>query len=73
MPPTLEVNNMKKLILDANRDAYCTSDCGSTMTVSELIELLSEYDGDMKIYLRHDGGFTYGAITSNCFKTSRKD
>ena len=32
------------------------------MTVGELIAALQEYDEDTPVYLRNDGGYTYGSI-----------
>ena len=34
----------------------------STMTVGELIAYLEQFDEDTKVYLSHDGGYTYGGI-----------
>lgn len=32
-------------------------------TVGELIEILSDFDEDLPVYLRNDNGYTYGNIT----------
>ncbi len=53
---------MKKLYINAHRNGYDTEQCGRTMTVGELIDWLSDFDDDTPIYLKHDGGYTYGSI-----------
>lgn len=35
--------------------------------VKELIDVLSEYDEDAKVYLSHDNGYTYGGIRYGSF------
>ena len=35
------------LILNTKRQGYGTDQCGETLTVGELIELLQDYDEDM--------------------------
>ena len=58
---------MKALLIDARREGYTLDQCHRTMTVGELIELLSDYDEDREIYLSHDNGYTYGSITEDDF------
>lgn len=53
---------MECIIIEAERTGYEPEQCGETMTVGELIELLEGYDEDMPIYLSHDNGYTYGAM-----------
>lgn len=59
------------LILSTKREGYGTDQCGETLTVGELIELLQDYDEDMKVYLGNDyrGSYwyTYGSITEDDF------
>lgn len=54
------------LILNTRRDGYDCDQCGKTLTVGELIELLKDYDEDMKVYFGNDykGSYwyTYGSI-----------
>lgn len=50
------------LIMNTTRSGYAPSQCHSTMTVGELIEFLSQYDPDTKIYTGHDSRYTYGEI-----------
>ena len=55
---------MKALYINGKRNGYSPEQCGTTLTVGELIELLSEYDEDRPVYLRNDNGYTYGSITA---------
>ena len=52
----------KLVFINANNDGYEPSQCGPTLTVGELIELLSDFDEDRPVYLRFDNGYTYGSI-----------
>lgn len=52
-----------KVIIRADREGYAPNQIRETMTVSELIEALSDFDENAKIYLSHDNGYTYGGIT----------
>lgn len=54
---------MEKLFINTKREGYSVEQCGKTLTVGELIELLSEYDEDTPIYLNNDSGYTFGSIT----------
>lgn len=56
------------LYLDAYRECYSIDQVHTTMTVQELIEYLSQFDEDAQVYLRHDGGYTYGTISSSNFE-----
>ena len=60
-------SQLKRLVLDAGRDAYSLSDIDSTMTVGELKRYLEQFDDDAKFYLSHDGGYTYGAVIADRF------
>ena len=61
------------LIMETRRSGYGPGQCNETMTVGELIELLSEYDEDTRVYTSHDKGYTYGSITSRDFDTMDTD
>lgn len=67
------------LILNTKRQGYGTDQCGETLTVGELIELLQDYDEDMKVYFgndfRGDYWYTYGSITEDdlCFEADESD
>ena len=56
---------MECIIIEAERTGYAPEQCGETMTVGELVELvesLSGYDDEIPVYLSHDNGYTYGSI-----------
>lgn len=67
------------LILNTKRQGYGTDQCGETLTVGELIELLQNYDEDMKVYFGNDyrGSYwyTYGSIAEDdfCFESDESD
>ena len=58
------------LYIEGRRNGYSTDQCGRTMTVSELIAYLDQFDDDTPIYLRNDNGYTYGSITESSFSDS---
>ena len=64
---------MNKVIINARRNGYTTTQCGRTMTVGELIEFLEDFDEDAPIYLSHDRGYTYGSINEQDFEESESD
>ena len=55
------------LFINANNNGYEPSQCGRTITVGELIDLLSDFDEDMPIYLKFDNGYSYGSIREDDF------
>ena len=55
---------MNALYIEGRRSGYAPDDCGKTLTVGELIEILSDFDEDLPVYLRNDNGYTYGIIPS---------
>ena len=61
--------SIMKLIINANREGYGTDQIRHTMTVGELIEMLSQYDEETPVYVGNDpqsyGWYTYGGITWN--------
>lgn len=58
---------MNILYIEGRRNGYDPDQCGKTMTVSELIGFLREFDGDLPVYLKNDGGYTFGNITEGSF------
>lgn len=61
---------MEELFINGKKNGYGTDQCGKTLTVGELIEILQEYDDDSPVYLRNDNGYTYGSITRSDIYTS---
>ena len=55
------------LFINANNNGYEPSQCGRTITVGELIDLLSDFDEDMPIFLKFDNGYSYGSIREDDF------
>lgn len=53
---------MNVLYIEGRRNGYGPDQCGRTMTVSEMIDFLSQFDGDLPIYLNNDSGYTFGNI-----------
>ena len=56
-----------KLYYHAMREHYGPDKC-ETMTVGQLIELLSQFDADTPIIATHDNGYTYGGIRKDLFE-----
>lgn len=54
---------MDAVFLNTTRSGYAPDQCGRTLTVGELIELLEEFDYDRPVYFRNDNGYTYGSLT----------
>ena len=54
---------MKPIYIEGKRNGYGIDQCGQTLTVGELIEILEQYDYGRPIFLRNDNGYTYGSIT----------
>ena len=59
---------MKALFIEGRRNGYGPDQCGQTMTVGELLDMLKDYDEDTPIYLKNDGGYTYGNIDWRSFE-----
>lgn len=59
---------MEALFINAKRNGYGPDQCGRTLTVAELIAYLEQFDEDAPVYLKHDGGYTYGSITEGDFE-----
>lgn len=69
------VDEMKRaLFIEGERSGYGPDQIeNKTMTVGELIGLLSDYDEDMKVFLRNDNGYTYGHISCYSFNEGEYD
>ena len=64
---------MNVLYIEGRRNGYDPDQCGTTMTVSEMIEFLSQFDGDLPIYLNNDSGYTFGNIDEYSFSECEHD
>ena len=64
---------MERLFIEGRRNGYAPNQCGKTMTVGELIQFLEGFDEDAVVYLRNDGGYTYGNITESSFEEDYGD
>lgn len=54
---------MKQIVfLNTKREGYGVEQCGHTLTVKEMIEILQAYEEDTPIYFCNDNGYTYGSI-----------
>ena len=53
---------MSYITLETKREGYAPDQCGNTMTVGELIQYLSQFDEDAKVFYSNDNGYTYGSI-----------
>lgn len=60
--------NKPKLYIEGRRNGYGTDQCGRTMKVWELIQFLEQFDEEAEVFLRNDGGYTYGSITESSFE-----
>lgn len=54
---------MNAVYFNTKRNGYSPEQCGHTLTVGELIDLLGEFDDGTPIYFKNDKGYTYGSIT----------
>ena len=61
------------LLVEGRREGYATDQIDRTMTVQELIDYLSEFDPDEKVYLDNDNGYTFGSITESSFSQREDD
>ena len=59
---------MECLVIQAEREGYSKTQIHRTMTVGELIAVLSDYDEDLPVYLSHDSGYTFGGILEYRFE-----
>ena len=59
---------MEVLYIEGRRNGYGPDQCGKTMTVGELIAFLEQFDENMPVFLKHDGGYTYGNINERSFE-----
>ena len=53
---------MQEIFIKTRHNGYDTEQCGSTLTVKELIVILEDFNEDSPVYFSNDGGYTYGSI-----------
>lgn len=54
------------VFIEGKREAYGAEYLDDkTATVGELIEILENYDEDLKVFIRNDNGYTFGSINSD--------
>lgn len=63
----------KRIFIKGKRNGYSPEQCGDTLTVAELIEILKGFDGDSKIYIENDNGYTFGSITEMDIRNPDED
>ena len=64
---------MRPIYIEGKRKGYGIDQCGQTLTVGELIEILEQFDYDRPIYLRNDNGYTYGSITERDIEDAEEE
>lgn len=64
---------MRPIYIEGKRNGYGIDQCGRTLTVGELIEILEQFDYDRPIYLRNDNGYTYGSITERDIEDAEEE
>ena len=63
----------KEILLETTRNGYDTCQCGTTLTVGELIGILLDYDEDTPVYFSNDNGYTYGRLTWDTIQEKEND
>lgn len=63
----------KRIFIEGKRNGYSPEQCGDTLTVAELIEILEGFDEDSKVYIDNDNGYTFGSITEMDIRDSYED
>ena len=53
---------MSYITFETTREGYAPDQCGNTMTVGELIQYLSQFDENARVFYSNDNGYTYGSI-----------
>ena len=67
---------MRYLILQTSRTGYDAGQAEereTALTVRELINVLENYDDEMKVYFSNDNGYTYGSVTEDCIDTEESE
>lgn len=61
---------LNALFIEGVRNMYGIDQYSKTLTVGEMIEILSQYDEDTPVFIRNDNGYTYGSLTQRDFNTA---
>lgn len=61
------------LTIETRRSGYSVSQCGKTLTVSELVNFLSQWDDNTPVYFSNDNGYTYGSISFDDINSAKGD
>ena len=61
------------LFINTKKQGYSPDQCGKTLTVGELIELLEGFDPESKIFLKNDNGYTFGSIRDSDIEEEWED
>lgn len=64
---------MKCLTIETHRTGYSVNQCGRSLSASELIDYLSQWDGDTPVYFSNDNGYTYGSISFDDINEMEED
>lgn len=58
------IKTMKcSVFFNTNRTGYSPDQIHQTLTVQEIIDVLSGFEPNAKVYFRNDEGYTYGSIS----------
>lgn len=64
---------MESVVIKTRREGYSKDQVRETLTVSQLIDVLSDFDGDLPVYLDFDDGYTYGGLDRQKIDFSEED
>ena len=64
---------MRYIYIEGRKNGYSPDQCGSTMTVGELIAYLEQFEEETPVYLNNDNGYTFGSITESSFGENYDD
>lgn len=62
-----------RIFINAHNNGYNPEQCGNTITVGELKDILENYEEDTKIYLKFNNGYTYGSVHGYQFEDDFED
>ncbi|GIZ15521.1 hypothetical protein [Capnocytophaga catalasegens] len=56
---------MTRIEITPHKNGYSPEQCGKTLSVAELIEILQQYDKESLVYFNNDNGYTFGSINES--------